>query len=333
MEQDYNNSTKLLSVNHQIEKFRMAEKSHKKYLGLETGFAEIDDKIDGLQKLVLLGGVAGAGKTTLALQLALGVAKIEKIPVLFVSFEMTEADLVTMAIQNLSNKTLSQKDLLKPRNEMTLNQIENYDLALGKFSEISNHFYIVDRSKINPTIDQIEKTISAIKDFYHAENMLVVIDSLDDLLAYDQSNNRSQVQEELIGRLEILQQKTSATILAITQKDRNTLNGSQQEGLRGDVSLYHKPTIVMELISYKEILRALEDEGHLGLKNEKQRIEEVIEGSDTPFPSLMYISKHRNGVGGKFPLQFHGAYRTFESGRVAKFDNLNQYKIYNYLNI
>ena len=45
----------------------------KKYRGLETGIKEIDEMSQGLDGFVLLAARAGTGKTTLAMQLALGV--------------------------------------------------------------------------------------------------------------------------------------------------------------------------------------------------------------------------------------------------------------------
>lgn len=331
MEKTYYNPIGLLPAYHQIEQFHVAAKKHNKYAGLKTGFSAIDEMTNGLEKLVLLGGEAGSGKTTLALQLALGVAKNEKIPVLFFSFEITATDLIVMAIQNLSDKTLCRKDLLKPRDEMTPIKLENYNAALRKFVAIANNFYIIDRSKINPTVVDIEKIILAVREIHQSENVFVVIDSFDDLLSSDKFKNRAEAQEETLGCLESLQQKTGDTILAITQKDRNMLHGSQQEGLRGDVSLYYKPAIILELINYKEILRALEDEGYVGLKIEKQKIEEIIAENNVPFPSLLYLSKHRYGVSSKIPLQFHGAFRSFEAGRVAQFSNPSKFRIYNYL--
>lgn len=333
MEQNFQNQIKLESASNQLNKFVTAERKHKKYTGLETGFAEVDEMIDGLQKLVVLGGIAGAGKTTLSLQLALGVAKTEKVPVLFISYEMTEADLLVMAMQNLSEKTLRQKDLLKPQDEMTSAELANYNLAQKKLSEVADYFYFVDHSKITPNIAEIRKNILAVKEMHQSEDLLVVIDSFDDLIASNKSGLRSDTQEDLISQLELLQHETNATILVVAQKDRDKLNGSQQDGLRGDVSLYHKPTIVMELINYKEILQALDNEGRAGMKREKQKIEKMVIENGLPLPSVLFISKHRYGVNQSLQLRFHGSYRSFDAGRIAEFNNPNKFRIYSYFEI
>jgi replicative DNA helicase len=56
-------------------------------LGIKTGIAELDKKTLGLDGLIVLGGIAGQGKTSLALQLAFDACELGT-PTIFYSLEM-----------------------------------------------------------------------------------------------------------------------------------------------------------------------------------------------------------------------------------------------------
>lgn len=70
--------------------------------GLSTGISELDAKTRGLHpgNLIVLGGRPGEGKSALALQLALHVAK--SVPVAFFSMEMQRDEILTRAIAQIA---------------------------------------------------------------------------------------------------------------------------------------------------------------------------------------------------------------------------------------
>ncbi|MBQ5442231.1 MAG: AAA family ATPase, partial [Oscillospiraceae bacterium] len=73
--------------------------------GLSTGFSVIDDKTSGLNKsdLVLLAARPGMGKTSMALNIALNVAKSSGKAVAVFSLEMSREQLVTRILANLAS--------------------------------------------------------------------------------------------------------------------------------------------------------------------------------------------------------------------------------------
>ena len=70
--------------------------------GLPTGFGVLDDKVNGLNKsdLVLLAARPGMGKTSMALNLALNVARSSGQAVAVFSLEMSREQLVTRILSN-----------------------------------------------------------------------------------------------------------------------------------------------------------------------------------------------------------------------------------------
>jgi len=73
------------------------------YLGLDCGFGHLNEILNGLTEgVVILGGMPSCGKTTLAKQIADHVAEVEKVPVLFYSYEQSAEELRIKSLSRLS---------------------------------------------------------------------------------------------------------------------------------------------------------------------------------------------------------------------------------------
>jgi replicative DNA helicase len=74
------------------------------YLGLDCGFDHLNNVLNGLTDgVIILGGMPSCGKTTLAKQIADHVAEVEKVPVLFYSFEQSAEELRIKSLSRLSS--------------------------------------------------------------------------------------------------------------------------------------------------------------------------------------------------------------------------------------
>jgi len=74
------------------------------YLGLDCGFGHLNEVLNGLTDgVIILGGMPSCGKTTLAKQIADHVAEVEKVPVLFYSFEQSAEELRIKSLSRLSS--------------------------------------------------------------------------------------------------------------------------------------------------------------------------------------------------------------------------------------
>jgi replicative DNA helicase len=80
------------------ERRRLREENGTAIVGIPTGLSRLDDLLNGLGTgLYILAGAPGAGKTTLALQLAMNAAR-ERIPALYVTYENSPSNLVGKAM-------------------------------------------------------------------------------------------------------------------------------------------------------------------------------------------------------------------------------------------
>jgi replicative DNA helicase len=74
------------------------------FLGLDCGFRHLNEVLNGLPDgVIILAGAPSCGKTTLAKQIADHVAEVEKVPVLFYSFEQSAEELRIKSLSRLSS--------------------------------------------------------------------------------------------------------------------------------------------------------------------------------------------------------------------------------------
>ncbi len=73
-------------------------------LGMDCGFSHLNEVLNGLPDgVIILAGAPSCGKTTLAKQIADTVAEVEKVPVLFYSFEQSAEELRIKSLARLAS--------------------------------------------------------------------------------------------------------------------------------------------------------------------------------------------------------------------------------------
>ena len=162
-------ATRLLPLANDLEQYRQdLGDGTKTFRGLVTGFNEVDDLISGLDRFILLAGRSGAGKTTLATQLALGVA--EHTPVLFYSLEMGRGEITTLMLQVLA-KGLYRNDIELRGNDPKLeaDKQTKLDTAFSQLAGLAGNVYIKDATAGIPRIAD-PKDANSIQ--YFAPNLL-----------------------------------------------------------------------------------------------------------------------------------------------------------------
>ncbi len=287
------------------------------YEGLQTGMDEIDHLIGGLHKFVLLAARAGAGKSTLAVQLALGVIATEQCPVLFYSFEMERRDVLTMLMQNLRRGhayKLTRNEIIlhgaKPISTDSADAIHESGEAL---QEIGHNFYVVDSTDGPPSLDRMTVDIERLKQTHNTDKVLVVVDSLQDVINIGNAGSTA-AEAEVAQRVVEIQQATNATFLCISQKAKGSNPQDPYSGVLGSVSLIHKPTSVLEMLGVHDLIRNIKD------ADATRTYLKLADQSDIPRPVICRVLKGRFNGSGHVSLAHYGRHGYLEVGRIKDYD-------------
>lgn len=307
------------------------------FRGLATGFNEIDEIIGGLDRFILLAGRSGAGKTTLALQLALGVAQHK--PVIIYSFEMSRNEIITSLVKTTAHRLglegLYTKTIELQGNDPKLDPKVADILAqsLAELDRTGERLFIKDSSHGIPKIlpSQGDKSITIYDDIERVkkqcktDEILVLIDSVQDVVN-TQNPNQVQAEIEAVNSLTILQQKTGATILVTAQKNKGSVNSSDSYGdIMGSMSFIHKPNTVIELVTLAEMINKVDKDEKERLKERAEQIEQRAKNGSCK-PMFLNVIKGRFTGTQALPLKFYGAYGYFEAGEDKNYSN--EYKLF-----
>lgn len=316
----------------------------KEFRGLATGFNDIDKLVGGLDRFVLLAGRSGAGKTTLALQLGLGALE-QGTPIIIYSFEMSRYEIITKLVQvearGLFTNTIELRGNapdLEPDYKTLL------DKSLQRLNRVGERLFIKDAINGIPKLlppstaeykdkrPSIYDDIEQVKKLTKSERVLVIIDSIQDVVSTDNSN-QVQAEIEAVNQITTLQQKTEATILCTSQKNKGSINSKDSYGdVLGSVSLIHKPNTVIELVTIKEMIaKRFSDKSDRDAKERLERVASEIEqdakGGKVK-PMILNVIKGRYTGTDYLPLKYYGAYGYFDAGIDSNYSDV--YDLFNH---
>lgn len=289
------------------------------YLGIKTGLAELDKKTLGLDGLIVLGGIAGQGKTSLALQLAYGACELGT-PTIFYSLEMPRRAIFTKILNRLAEVKYSDI-LLKGRQYLDeskketnllgeetdsnkyLSEAEAKQLkqAKGELVKTADKFYLRSREskEADITFESVEQEINLIKAKHNSDKVLIVIDHLQ---VFNAGDYKDQIDKEgkLITGFKGLSERTGATIILISQKNKQGFTSKGLQTIKGSVDIVYLADLVMFLESENE-------------KPDDEGIDNII--ADTFGGGLkkidLIIDKNRYNAPSKIELDFNGEYSKF----------------------
>ena len=269
---------------------RLAElaKSDSDISGLSTGLRDLDKFISGLNNsdLMLLAARPGMGKTSMALNIALNVAKkYPKKTVAFFSLEMSKQQLVTRLISNES--FVDNKKLVTGR-------LDPEDWSkIGLASTVLNQTDL--RVDDNPSLTVAEMNAKCRR----LENLgLVIIDYLQLMTAAGGpvkygGENRQQVVSDISRSLKIMAKELNVPVVCLSQLSR--ANESRQDK-RPMLSDLHESGAIEQ--DADEVL-FLYREDYYNKETEKQNVAECI------------VAKNRHGETGTVELQWLPQFTTF----------------------
>ena len=287
-------------------------------LGIKTGIAELDKKTLGLDGLIVLGGIAGQGKTSLALQLAFDACELGT-PTIFYSLEMPKRAIFTKILNRLAQVKYS--DILlkgrqyldetrqdrKPLGEdtdfyklLTRDQADKLKEAKKKLTNTSDKFYLRSQESKEADIDfaSVEQEINLIKTEHKADKVLVVIDHLQVFNAGDNYKDQIDKEGKLITGFKGISERTGATIILISQKNKAGFTSRGLQTIKGSVDIVYLADVVMFLESDEE--------------KKKDNIIATFGGQELKKIDLV-IDKNRYNAPCRIELNFNGEYSSFET--------------------
>ncbi len=255
--------------------------------GISTGLRDLDKFISGLNKsdLILLAARPGMGKTSLALNIALNVAKkYPKRTVAFFSLEMSKHQLITRLISTES--FVDNKKLLTGK--LSVDEWGKIGLASSALSQTD--LRVDDNAAI--TVAEMNAKCRRIDDL-----ALVIIDYLQLMTSSGSKSyggeNRQQVVSDISRSLKIMAKELNVPVLCLSQLSR--ANESRQDKRPMLSDLRESGAIEQDADEVMFIYR----EDYYNKDTENQNVAECI------------IAKNRHGETGTVQLQWLPQFTTF----------------------
>ena len=262
-------------------------RSDNAFPGLSTGLVDLDKKINGLNKsdLVLIAARPGMGKTSIALNIALAVAKKTDKTVAFFSLEMSREQL---ALRLLSNESF----------------VDNQKLVTGKLTEeewtkigiASSALSQTDiRVDDNPAISVAEMNAKCRR----LDNLgLVLIDYLQLMTSAGQGQtsnnaNRVQVVSDISRALKIMAKELNVPVICLSQLSRANESRTDKRPMLSD--LRESGAIEQDADEVMFIYR----DDYYNPDTEEKNVAEII------------VAKNRHGETGTVKVQWLPQFTTF----------------------
>ena len=196
-------------------------------LGVPTGFVDLDEILLGLQpqNLIVIGARPSIGKTSLALNIALQIAKND--PVLFFSLEMGAQELTKRIVSTLS--TVESKKLSTGKLEQQ--DWNNIASAMNQFRDAD--LYIDDNPGL--TVLEIKAKARRLKSELNGRLGAVFVDYMQLMNAPGINENR-QVEVSSISRgLKVLARELDCPVVALSQLSRGVENRGDKKPMLADL--------------------------------------------------------------------------------------------------
>jgi len=262
---------------------------HENHLpGLSTGLSAIDQKITGLNKsdLILLAARPGMGKTSLALNIALNVAKGEKRTVAVFSLEMSREQLATRL---LSTEALVENNRLRTGllRETDWEKIASAATVLNRLDILIDDNPLLSVADMNAKCRRLDGLA------------LVVVDYLQLMSSAGGnsrgSENRQQVVSDMSRMLKIMAKELDVPVVCLSQLSRANEKRDDKRPMLSD--LRESGAIEQDA----DIVMFLYRDDYYNEDSEKHNIAECI------------VAKNRHGETGKVELRWMPEYTQFST--------------------
>ncbi len=262
---------------------RISGEDRKDYLGLSTGYSDLDHMITGLNKsdFILIAARPAVGKTAFALNIASNVAKNSGKAVAIFSLEMSK--------EQLAQRLLSSEALVELQKLLTGSLTDDDWVKIARATQTlaASSIYVDDNALT--TVAEIKAKLRRIKDLG-----LVVIDYLQLMTSGRSIQNRVQEVSEITRNLKLMAKELNIPVITLSQLSRSIESRSEHKPMLSDLresgSIEQDADVVMFL--HRE-----------ALYNEQESVNDA----------KCIVAKNRHGETGSIDLYWDGQYTRFSS--------------------
>ncbi|MGD8845628.1 MAG: DnaB-like helicase C-terminal domain-containing protein [Desulfobacteraceae bacterium] len=189
----------------------------KTLLGLETGFSKLDEALDGLRGINILGGPPKVGKSCFFMQISTQIAR-RKVPVIYYDFENGRQKIYMRTLVRTSS--LSEKKIHS--GDLDAKESARLDLSLKQFDEMLTYFRVVTDRRLSPEI--MRRHIDFLKHETHKDDLLIVLDSLHKLPFKSLTERRTGI-DFWLRQIEAIRDEQHVSFLVISELARGNGGG------------------------------------------------------------------------------------------------------------
>lgn len=209
--------------------FRLPESEHrliadflqmdkgKKILGFESGFEKMDQALDGIRGISIMGGLPKAGKSCFFMQISTEMA-LRRTPVIYYDFENGRRKIYLRTLarwSSLSERAIRTEDLTAEGGDRLREAFQNFKLLL-------RYFRVVTDRKLNPEI--MRRQIDFLKHETGEDAVLVVLDSLHKLPFKDLTQRRTGI-DSWLRQMEAIRDEQNVSFLVVSELSRGKEGG------------------------------------------------------------------------------------------------------------
>ncbi|WP_201536486.1 replicative DNA helicase [Psychrobacter ciconiae] len=256
-------------------------------IGLQTPFAELNNKTQGLQKgdLVIVAARPSMGKTTFAMNLAESVLFNEDLPVVVFSMEMPAESIVMRLLSSwgaINQSHLRSGQMSEDEWAKMMNAIQHLQ---------SKHLYIDDSTALPPS--ELRSRCRRIAKNHEGKIGAIIVDYLQLMKVPSLDNNRVGEISEISRSLKALARELECPVIALSQLNRSLENRPNKRPIMSDLRESGAIEQDADLIMFI------------------YRDEVYNENSDQKGVAEIIIGKQRNGPIGTVRLAFEGQFTRF----------------------
>jgi hypothetical protein len=193
----------------------------KELLGVSSGFEKLDDVLNGIRGLNIIGGPPKAGKSCFSIHISTEAAK-RKNPVIYYDFENGRQKIYTRTLSRLSR--IHDREIMQPKSDGSVSK--DLEKAKQEFNRLLPYFRVVTDRKLNPDI--MRRHIDFLQHETHTDYSLVVIDSLHKLPFKDLSDRRTGI-DAWLRHLEAIRDEQNASFLVVSELSRDKSGGYSEK--------------------------------------------------------------------------------------------------------